>query len=212
VGRYHTVTTGECLSSIAYVSGFFPDDIWQAPENEPLRAERGNANLLVPGDSLFIPDKTRREASIPIDRRSRFVLRGVPAKLHLEVRDDGQAVVDAPYIVTVDGQLHVGATDDAGAIDLSISPAAQRASVEVILPDGDVIAYELGLGQLRPITELDGIRARLDNLGFDCLGERGPLGQNTQAAIERFQAAHDLELTGEPDAATQAKLEAEHGS
>src|SRR5690606_16290140 len=121
-----TVKAGECLSSIAFENGFFPDDVWQAPENEPLRAERDNANLLVPGDSLFIPDKSLREESIPTDRRSRFVLRGVPAKLHLEVRDDGQAVADAPYTVTIDGQMHVGVTDDAGAIDLSISPTAQR--------------------------------------------------------------------------------------
>ncbi|PRQ06407.1 peptidoglycan-binding domain-containing protein [Enhygromyxa salina] len=212
MGHYHTVKAGECISSIAYASGFFPEQVWQAPENEPLRTDRGNPNLLVPGDALFIPDKARREESVPVDQRSRFVLRGVPAKLHLEIRDDGQAVAGAPYTVTVDGEPHTGVTDDAGAIDLSISPTARRASVEVYLADGDVIAYPLELGQLRPITELDGVRARLDNLGFDCRGERGPLGAKTRAALERFQATHELDVSGEPDAATTAKLEAEHGS
>ncbi|KIG16160.1 hypothetical protein DB30_04878 [Enhygromyxa salina] len=212
MAHYHTVKAGECISSIAYASGFFPEQVWQAPENESLRADRGNPNLLVPGDALFIPDKTRREESVPVDQRSRFMMRGVPAKLHLEVRDDGQAVAGAPYTVTIDGEPHTGVTDDAGAIDLSISPTAQRASVEVYLADGDTIAYQLALGQLRPITELDGVRTRLDNLGFDCGGERGPLGPKTRGALARFQAVHALEESGEPDAATQAKLEAEHGS
>jgi peptidoglycan hydrolase-like protein with peptidoglycan-binding domain len=51
----------------------------------------------------------------------------------------------------------------------------------------DLLAWDLSIGGLDPVTELDGIRSRLGNLGFDCGGETGDLGPKTEAALEAFR-------------------------
>lgn len=49
---------------------------------------------------------------------------------------------------------------------------------------------------------------RLSELGYDPGSTDGIVGPNTQAAIERFQRAENLEVTGELDTGTVGRLEA----
>jgi N-acetylmuramoyl-L-alanine amidase len=55
VAKKHVVREGECLASIAFENGFFPDTIWRHADNSALKERRENPNVLQPGDVLFIP-------------------------------------------------------------------------------------------------------------------------------------------------------------
>jgi N-acetylmuramoyl-L-alanine amidase len=70
---------------------------------------------------------------------------------------------------------------------------------------------ELAFGGLDPITELSGIRARLQHLGY----LRGPVDGASDAGTERalraFQEAQGLEVTGVVDDATRDRLREAHG-
>jgi peptidoglycan hydrolase-like protein with peptidoglycan-binding domain len=69
----------------------------------------------------------------------------------------------------------------------------------------------LQLGSLDPISEVSGLKHRLSNLGF----YRGPLDSTmddkTKMALQRFQSAKGLPVTGVADSATTALLQKLHG-
>lgn len=53
----HTISQGECILSLANQYGHKWETIWNAPENEKLRKERGHPGVLLPGDHVSIPDR-----------------------------------------------------------------------------------------------------------------------------------------------------------
>nr|WP_255216649.1 peptidoglycan-binding domain-containing protein [Pseudenhygromyxa sp. WMMC2535] len=61
-------------------------------------------------------------------------------------------------------------------------------------------------GHLDPATELSGVQQRLVNLGYTCHDPAGELGESTQEALRAFQRTHDLEVSGELDDDTRARL------
>lgn len=83
----HVVQSGECLSSIAYLYGFSWQRLWDDSQNSQLRKGRRTPDVLQPGDEVFVPDRTSRIEQGAVERRHRFVRRGVPAKLRLRVID-----------------------------------------------------------------------------------------------------------------------------
>lgn len=60
------------------------------------------------------------------------------------------------------------------------------------------------MGRIEPITEEPGVRARLRNLGYLRDTEADP--ELYKGALLRFQRRYSLDLTGEADDATRAKL------
>jgi len=81
----HTVREGECVSSIAYEHGLFPDTIWDHPDNSQLKQKRKEMNLLEAGDVVEIPEKEEKEESIATEQTHRFRKKGVPAKLRMKI-------------------------------------------------------------------------------------------------------------------------------
>ena len=204
----HVVQQGECLSSIAFRFGFFPDTLWKHGENSDLRRKRKNPNALAPGDVLVIPEKELKEVAKQPEHRYRFRKKGVPAQLNLKVLNEGEPVANQPFVLVVDGVSRSGTTDGQGGISVDIVPDARHAALTVG-QGGAAIHYELELGHLDPIDTISGVQQRLRNLGFDC-PEDGQLGVETIAALRAYQADCQIKVTGQIDSATRVQLERDH--
>jgi hypothetical protein len=198
----YTVVRGDCFSSIAEQFGFFPDDLWNLPENAELKQKRKDPNVLYPGDSVFVPELRRKEASCSTDQLHSFRKKGVPAKLKLRLLDDVQPRKTTPYELEIDGRWLSGTTDGDGYLEHPIPPSARKGKLLVGEgPTKDV--YELQFGTLDPIETEEGVRGRLTNLGY--------AGENLSEALKAFQQRAGLPVTGEIDAAIRARLQEEFG-
>ena len=56
----YTVKQGDCFMSIAAANGFLWDILWNHGDNATLKQLRKDPNVLFPGDTIVIPDKTQR--------------------------------------------------------------------------------------------------------------------------------------------------------
>lgn len=205
----HVVRQGECISSIAHRHGWFPADLWDAPENAELRQLRRNPNCLAPGDVIAIPELKLKSCAIGLDASHRFKLKGVPAKFCVVVDDGDEPLADKPFVLIVDGARQEGVSDGEGLIEAWIAPDARRARLEVEAEADDIWELEFVLGGLDAVETVAGAQARLANLGYGC-PDSGELDEETRAAVEAFQADHELEPSGELDDATVAALEDAH--
>jgi len=197
--RVYVVQRGDCLSSIAEREGFFWKTIWS--QNGRLKERRPNPNVLMPGDEVLIPEKRTKEHDAVTEQRHRFLKRGTPAKLRMVLERDDRPIENARYVLTVDGRIYEGTTDDRGFLEVSISPAASRGRIEI-----EDLVYELEFGGLDPIDEATGIQDRLQNLGFYDGAIDGDIGPRTQEAIACFQSWMGLDATGELDDETRDRL------
>lgn len=207
----YVVQQGDCISSVAYRFGFFPDTLWNHPGNSSLKRQRRDPNVLLAGDVIHVPDLRGRQLDVAAAKRHRFRRKGVPEKLRIRIEDEeGNPVADAPYTITIDHVQRSGTTDSEGWVIEGIAPDAQNGRL-VVGPKGHEQEHELKLGHLDPIEELTGVQARLRNLGYDCPVD-GELGEETREALLHFQRERALEETGEPDDTTREALQAEHKS
>lgn len=82
----HPVSSGECISSIAFQNGFFWETLWNHADNAELKEKRGDPNVLLEGDVVHIPDLTEGDESCASDQEHAFKLKGVPARLNLKIQ------------------------------------------------------------------------------------------------------------------------------
>lgn len=202
----YIVQTGECLASIAYAHGFFPQTLWDLAENAALRELRKNPNLLAPGDAVEIPEKRPRLERAETGALHQYQQLGVPEKLRLQFSREGKARAAEPYVLVIDGVSKSGVTDSEGKIEQWLPPDARECEIQF----GENERYPISLRAVGPVDEVMGQRARLTNLGFFDGGEDD--AESLRAAFIMFQATHQLPLTGEADSATRAALVREHGS
>ncbi len=205
----YKVKQGDCLSSIAHRYGLKWEKVWNHPKNSSLKEKRKNPNVLHPGDMLFVPDKEEKQESGATEQRHRFKVKGVPSKLILILKDEeDNPRANVNYTLEVDDQLFQGKTDGKGKLEQSIPPGAKKGRLTI--EDGPE-EYSLQLGKIDPITEMTGIQARLNNLGFYLGPVDGKMNPETTEAIKIFQRKHGLKVNGEADQATRDKLLNEHG-
>jgi N-acetylmuramoyl-L-alanine amidase len=207
----HTVEQGDCFSSIADLYGFADyRAIYNHPANVALKQKRPNPNVLFPGDTVVIPDKEQKEISCATGQQHIFQVQRPTTLLRLRVQDDqNKAFANKKYRLTIDGVMTEGQTDGDGLITQKISPSAIKGSLLVWIyddPHAPGVPFPLDLGHLDPVTEVSGVQGRLNNLGFDCGPVDGLMGPDTEDALRAFQAQMGLQVTGQPDSATQAKL------
>ena len=209
-GNY-VVKQGDCIESIAFNYGLFWGTVWDDPKNLQLRTVRKSPNVLLPGDKVFVPEKRLKEESGATEQTHRFKRKGVPSKLQIKLLDeDGKPRGNLNYCIIIEGKLRQDKTSMDGWIRVPIVPNAQRGRL-IVQESNKQEVYELNLGNIDPIDQLEGVRQRLKNLGFDCGGEEGELGEQTKAALKEFQRQYQLPESGEPDQATQAKLKQVYG-
>jgi len=208
----HEVVQGDCISSISYRYGFFPDTIWNDPANAELKSRRKNPNVLYEGDVVHIPDLRRKEVARPTDAQHSFVRKGVPELLHIVLLDsNGDPRRFLKYLLNIDGHLSEGQTNGDGDLKEAISPDARFG--EIRLGEGssqEVI--QLNLGYLDPVAKVTGLKQRLANLGYECGTIDGETTPDLESALEDFQADTGLETTGTPDEQTEEELQGHHGS
>ena len=189
----YIVKQGDCINSIAYEFGFFPKTIWDYPNNSSLKNLRKDPSILYVGDKVFIPEKTIKLISVNCDIRARLKLNGVPARLRLIFLNfKGEPFANSPYKLEVDGKIIEDTLDSEGLLDISISPSAKKATI-FIGNKLDEIRYELNLGYLNPLETISGVKARLNDLGYNCGEENEELNLLTQMAILSFQKKYELE-------------------
>jgi hypothetical protein len=205
----HTVVEGDCLSSIAYDNGFFWETLWNASENEDLNQLRQDPRVLKPGDVVVVIDKRQDSADGQTDQRHRFKMKGVPAKIRIQAMWNDQPRANEPYEIEIDGQKASGTSDDEGKIEFSIPPNAKSGTLTV----GEELrlrTYKLSLGALDPVSDITGLQARLNNLGYWCGPPTGEMNDDTQSALKAFQQDCQLEIDGQPGDSTNDKLKDKH--
>ena len=163
----YTVKQGECISSLAFERGFLPDTIWGAPENRSLKKQRGDLNVLLPGDLLVIPEKQLKQEQGVTEKHHRFCRKGLPVKLRLQFLRGEDPMAEQPYVLEIDGILTKGRTDEKGLLE-EVIPANANGGILVLGEGEHQREFELALGSLDPVSVPRGQRARLNHLGFDC--------------------------------------------
>jgi N-acetylmuramoyl-L-alanine amidase len=211
----HVVRQGDCLSSIAAHYGFQDwQTIYNHPSNADFRAKRTNPNVIYPGDELYIPDREVRTEACVTDQKHCFVATIPSTYLNVCVQDvTRQPLGNVPYKVLFDALELTGTTDGEGWVRQKIPASASSGSLLVwpnpADPDGTV-TWRVSLGHLDPLETTSGIKARLNNLGYECGEDNDVEDEAYAAAVRRFQEEHGLEADGIPGSEVQAKLKDEH--
>lgn len=190
----YIVQQGDCISSIAYNHGLFPDTVWNDPANSELKQLRKDPNVLMPGDVVYVRDIELKEEACATEKRHRFRRKGVPSKLIIHFYRKGVPRANESYILTIEGVLSHGKTDAQGAVQIPIPPDAASGRIS-FTKFGD--AYDIDLGALDPITEISGIQGRLSNLGYYSGPIDGQINEQLTQAIRAFKTARNP--TQEPD-------------
>jgi hypothetical protein len=208
---FHTVAQGECMDSIAALYGF-PDYqvIYGDGANAELRQKRPNPNVLMPGDSVFVPEIKPPEHACATDARHKFILKRSKARVRLVLKDRDGPMAQRPYTLTVGDRPPIdGVTDGSGLLEQPVPADAQTAQLRLQRGSdakSGFLVWTLQLGALDPHDVVSGAQARLNNLGFFCGKVDGIAGLRTQKALRSFQKQRGLPQTGHIDAATTAQL------
>jgi peptidoglycan hydrolase-like protein with peptidoglycan-binding domain len=104
-----------------------------------------------------------------------------------------------------------GQTKSDGTVEISIPPNAREGRIVLEPGTNREATFPLNLGKLDPISEIRGLRQRLNNLGFVCDEDADETSEVLQSAIAEFQEKNGLSVSGEADEETRNKLEELHG-
>lgn len=112
--------------------------------------------------------------------------------------------------------------------DESLEETIVGGKIEAVLPEGiteadltvwtdesretAAFAIKIEVEKLDPVSTDTGLQQRLNNLGFDAGPVDGEYGLATEEAVRHFQYYAELEVTGEADDVTRAKLLEVYGS
>jgi hypothetical protein len=129
----YQVKQGDCISSIAFENGFFPDTIWNHPNNAELKKKRKDPNVLVPNDVVFVPDKRPKEVSEPTDQVHKFQFKNTPAVFSVQLFDyQEEPRANQNYEFVIDDKLNLtGTTNDEGVLEVTFPPNSKRGVLTV---------------------------------------------------------------------------------
>ena len=197
------VRQGDCISSIADRTGHFPDTIWDHADNAELKELRGDPNVLEPRDTVVVPDIEPRTESRASQERHRFRRLGVPARLRIRFLVNDEPRANESYQICIDGEWDEGTLDGDGLMDRPLPPQAREGVI--VFGEGDSQdRYEIRFGSIDPIDSEEGVRGRLEDLGY-------PARRSQRRAVRSFQEREGLEPTGRLDDETRQKLQEKFG-
>jgi N-acetylmuramoyl-L-alanine amidase len=213
----YVVKQGDYLAKIARAHGYTDyNALWNAPENQGLRAKRKSPNVLFPGDEVVIPDAAEKCDDGSTGQRHRYVLKESSLKLRLDVEDAFRSPVRES-----DCQLDVSGvaekkhrTDGDGRLELVIPKNTERA--RLVFREADTafegVVLDVSVGGLDPIDEIEGQAQRLVNLGYLQALVLDPEDPAFLSAVQEFQCDHGVGVDGRCGPVTQARLERVHGA
>lgn len=211
----HVVLQGEHLSQISAKYGFLDyRTIWNHPQNADLKALRKTPNVLLPGDTVHIPDKSEKQASRGTGQLHRFQVPSQRLFLQIALKDwANQPVADTECELQLEGKAIPLKTDAAGRIKVPISITEAEATLTFKDP---MVPFDLlvpiKIGHLDPVDSASGQMARLSNLGYITRHLEDVDDIVMARTVQEFQCDAGLPVTGECDAVTQNKLKEMHGS
>ncbi len=206
----HRVRQGECISSIAAEAGLFWETVWNDSDNTTLRQQRGDPNVLLPGDEVVLRPIEIRYEEGATEQRHRFRKHGIPALLRLRLLNNGEACADTEWTLDIEGRLIHGSTDSDGRLEVSIPPTARSGRL-ILRAEGQEREFPIAIGNIDPADTVSGAQGRLRDLGYNVGPIDGDLGPQTRTALKAFQNDHNLEDSGELDSATSAALVRQFG-
>jgi hypothetical protein len=204
------IRQGECVCVVAARNGVPWRAIWDADENEPLRAAGRHPNVLLPGDALHVPEREPGSLSLATDRRHRVVVRGMLATIHIRLVASLEPLADEPWVIEHAGGKLEGTSDGEGKLEAKLPALLEQATLS--LPKRRQ-RYTLRLGALDPIETPSGARARLYNLGLaarDHVDASEHEHEHAEALLG-FQRARSLDQSAELDDATIQALREDYG-
>lgn len=206
----HTVLQGEDVVSVAQKYRVRPEDIWDDPKNEALKARRASPNVLYADDVLEvpIPDDPKMDR-IATGKRHTFRRKGALQKIILVLHEDDHPRAGLAYELVVEGQTWSGSAGPDGRIEHPV-PSTARTGRLTLGKGKEAEEYTVLLGYLDPVDTDAGLRGRLVNLDF--LDDPGADELALARAIEVFQEHFGLKATGKVNPAMRAKLVDIHGS
>ncbi|MDC3956760.1 peptidoglycan-binding protein [Polyangium jinanense] len=207
-GTTHDVQAGECIATIAAKYGLPWKTVWEAPENAALRKLRKDPNVLAPGDKVTVPQPKPKPSPIETGKSHRFVVKREKVRVYLKLTAGQEPLANEPWEIECGERKLEGTTGDDGTLEAEV-PADQAEAV-LKLPNRRQ-TYKLALGELEPIDTIRGAQTRLKNLGLHADEPSGTLDEATTAAIEAFQRAEKISVTGKYDATTQKALAKVYG-
>ena len=212
----YTVNQGDHLTSIADSFGFRDYAvIWNHPENAGVKELRGDPNVIAPGDELVIPDPQTKEESCATEKLHRFRVHTRQLKLRLRLLDvNDEPLSDLPCTLCVENNTYETKSDADGYVETVIPPSAELGWIRASdASRGVALDERFAIGHLDPIEMMTGVATRLSHLGYD-VGEDldAPDADLLLLAIEEFQCDNDLDVTGEADDPTRARLLELHGA
>jgi hypothetical protein len=205
----HNIKRGDCIDQIAEKHGLLPDTVWDHPDNNELKTLRKDKNILYTGDKLFIPDNRLKIEKVAAGAKYKFIRKAVPTKFKLQLKKNATPRANSAYTLHIDNDTFEGKTDADGWIEHSIPPRAEKG--QLILTDSDE-TYDLNLGHLDPLDQVEGVQQRLKNLGFYAGDIDGEESDMTRTAIQFYQKNKGMNISGVIDDELKNSLQDGHGS
>lgn len=187
----HIVQQGECIGSIAAKYGLLPETLWAFKANQELRDARNDEYVLLPGDQVAIPEKLPKNVNVESGGKHVFLRKSIPLHLRIELSDEqAKPYAKQPFVLEGDGCHEEGSSSDAGLIEAWVPTELKHATLSFPQLDEDVIMIEIG--GIEPVGTIEGIQARLNNLGYFCGPVSHVLNPPTILALDRFRTAQSL--------------------
>lgn len=213
----HTIEEGDTIFRIAARHGFNRwQVIWDDSENEDLRSRRASPQVLTPGDVIHIPDPRPGSADKASGQRHVFRRLAPEALFCVYLRDHaGRPYAGNDYELVVGSRKYAGKTESDGRVSHAVPLDADRGRLTLHLSadPSDTCVWLLDVGHIRPVEEIAGVQARLNNLGYKAGNVTGEMNESTRDALRTLQKHMGYETpTGELDDATLAALrDNQHG-
>src|SRR4051794_9204285 len=81
----HLVDPGDGLSTIAHERGIDPKTIWDHPKNSELKKKREHAEILMPGDRVFVPERSPEKLEATPEKENHYALEALPPEVEVHV-------------------------------------------------------------------------------------------------------------------------------